>query len=106
LILLAIFVSSLITIYLLSFAQHISAVSKSYFHNIRDVRRIRNSIHQTTVCTIAISLIHSKIDYCNNSLLLNLPATQTNRLQLVLDSAARGSILSPKLLNFITLLLF
>jgi len=31
--------------------------------------------------TIATSLIHSKIDYCN-SFLLNLPATQTNRLQL------------------------
>jgi len=35
-----------------------------------------------SACTIATSLIHSKIDYCN-SLLLNLPATQTNRLQLV-----------------------
>jgi len=60
----------------MSFAQRISAVSKSCFHNIRDLRRIRNrpTIDQTTACTIAISLIHSKIDYCN-SLLLNLPAT-------------------------------
>jgi hypothetical protein len=40
-------------------------------------------------CTIATSLVHSKIDY-RNSLLLNLPATQTNRLQLVLNSAARA----------------
>jgi len=46
-------------------------------------------IDQTTTFTIATSLIHSKIDYCN-SLLLNLPATQTNRLQLVLYSAARA----------------
>jgi len=42
-----------------------------------------------TACTIATSLIHSKIDYCN-SLLLNLPATQTNHLQLVLNAAARA----------------
>jgi len=53
-----------------------------------------------TACTIATSLIHSKIDYCN-SILLNLPANQTNRLQLVLNSADRAVI---KNLNFITLL--
>jgi hypothetical protein len=68
----------------LTFSQHISAISKSCFLNIRDLRRIRSTIDQTTACTIATSLVHSKIDYCN-SLLLNLPATQTNRLQLVLN---------------------
>jgi exonuclease III len=79
----------------LTFSQHISAISKSCFLNIRDLRRIRNTIDQTTACTIATSLIHSKIDYCN-SLLLNLPATQTNRLQLVLNSAARAVTKTPK----------
>ena len=73
----------------------ISAISKSCFLNIRDLRRIRNTIDQTTACTIATSLVHSKIDYCN-SLLLNLPATQTNRLQLVLNSAARAVTKTPK----------
>jgi len=73
----------------LPFAQHISAISKSCFHNIRDLRRIRDTIDQTTAYTIATSLIHSKINYCN-SLLLNLPTTQTNRLRLVLNSAARA----------------
>jgi hypothetical protein len=67
----------------LTFSQHISAVSKSCFYHIRDLRRIRNTIDQPTACTIATSLIHSKLDYCN-SLLLNLPSTQTKRLQLVL----------------------
>jgi len=79
----------------LSFAQLISSISKSCFYNIRDLRRIRNTIDQTTACTIATSLIHCKIDYCN-SLLLNLPATQTNRLQLVLNSAARAVTKTPK----------
>jgi len=46
----------------LSFAQHTSSISKSCFLNIRDLRRIRNTIDQTTACTIATSLIHSKID--------------------------------------------
>lgn len=80
----------------LSFSQHISSVSKSCFYHIRDLRRIRNTIDQTTACTIATSLVHSKIDYCN-SLLLNLPSTQLNRLQLVLNAAARAVTKTPKL---------
>jgi len=80
---------------LLAFAQHISSVSKSCVHNIRD--RIHNIIDQTTACTIATSFIHCKIDYCK-SFLLNLPATQTN-LQLVLNSAAHDVIKTPKFLH-------
>jgi len=83
----------------LSFAKHISAVSKLCFLKIRDLRRIR---HQTTACTIATSLIHSKIDDCN-SLLLSLSDTQPNRIKL---SSTLLLVLSPKLLNFIPLLLF
>jgi hypothetical protein len=79
----------------LTFSQHISAVSKSCFYHIRDLRRIRNTIDHTTACTIATSLIHSKLDYCN-SLLLNLPSTQTKRLQLVLNAAARAVTKTPK----------
>ena len=80
----------------LTFSQHISAVSKSCFYHIRDLRRIRNTIDHTTACTIATSLIHSKLDYCN-SLLLNLPSTQTKRLQLVLNADARVVTQTPKL---------
>jgi len=52
---------------------------------------------------IATSLIHFKIDYCN-SLLLNLPATQTNRLQLVLNSDARAVTKTPKFHHVTTIL--
>jgi len=51
----------------LSFAQYISAISKSCFPNIRDLRCIRNNIDQTTAGTIANSLIHSKIDSSTQS---------------------------------------
>jgi len=61
-----------------------------------DLRRISNTINQITACTIATSLIHSKTDYCN-SLLLNQPATQTNRLQLEINSAAHFVTKTPKL---------
>jgi hypothetical protein len=72
-----------------SFSEHISAISKSCFNYIRDLRHLRNSIDQTAVCTIATALVRSKFDYCN-SLLLNLPSSSTNRLQLILHSAAHA----------------
>ena len=43
---------------------------------------------------IATFLIHSKLDY-SNSLLLNLPSTQTKHLQLVLNAAARAVTKTP-----------
>ena len=73
----------------LSLSDHISSVSKSCFSHIRDLRRIRPILDLNTANTIATALIHSKLDYCN-SLFLNLPAHQLNRLQLILNSAARA----------------
>ena len=79
----------------LTFSNHMSAVSKSCLYHIRDLRRIRNTIDRTTACTIATSLIHYKLDYCNSPL-LNLPAAQTNRLQHVPNSAASSVTKTPK----------
>jgi len=73
----------------LSFAEHISAISKSCLYCIRDLKRLRNSIDHSTARIIATALIHNKLDYCN-SLLLNLPMSQLNHLQFVLNSAARA----------------
>jgi len=83
----------------LSFAQHITAVSKSCFHNILDRRRIRSTNDQTTACTIATSLIHYNIDY-SNSLLLHQLLHNQNVFNLSLTLL---QVLSPKLLNFTTL---
>jgi hypothetical protein len=41
----------------LSFSEHISAISKSCLHHIRDFKRIRNSLDHTTVCIIATAQI-------------------------------------------------
>lgn len=55
---------------------------------MRDLRRLRNSMDQTRACTIAVVLVHSKLDYYN-SLLLSFPPSSKNRLQLLLNSVAR-----------------
>jgi len=72
LILLVILLSSLIQICHL---RNISPLFLNHASSFRDLRRIRNTIDQTTTCTIATSLIHSKIDYCNS---LNQSTCYTN----------------------------
>ena len=72
----------------LSFNAQITALSKSCFYHIRDLRRIRDTLDFTTACTIATSLVHSKLDYCN-SLYHNLPAYQLDRLQSIQNCLAR-----------------
>ena len=79
----------------LSMSNHISAISKTCFSSIRDLRRIRNTLDSSTAKTIATSLIHSKVDYCN-SLFLNLPKCELDRLQLILNSTARAVSKTPK----------
>jgi len=71
-----------------SFAQRISSISKSCFLIIRDLRQFVILLIKILPTPLLLLSFIPKIDYCN-FLLLNLPATQTNRLQLVLNSAAR-----------------
>ena len=62
--------------------------------SIRDLRRIRSTLDFATDRTIATSLIHTKVNYWN-SLFLNLPRSQLDRLQLILNSAARAVSRTP-----------
>ena len=52
-------------------------------------------LDSTTACTIATSIVHSKLDYCN-SLYYNLSKSQITRLQLIQNSLARAVVKSPK----------
>jgi len=51
-----------------------------------------------TLTTIAASIVHSKLDYCN-SLYYNLPKSQLNRLQQIHNCLARTVVKAPKSSN-------
>ena len=59
------------------------------FYNIRDLRRIRSTLDFDTARTIATSLVHSKLDYCN------LPVMQINKLQLIQNSLSKAVTNTP-----------
>ena len=73
----------------LSFHEHITKISQACFFHIRDLRRVRPYLTLATVTTIGAALMQSKLDYCN-SLLLNLPGCEIDRLQFVQNSLARA----------------
>ena len=78
----------------LTFSDQISALSKSCYSHIRQLRCIRPYLDLKTASTIATSIVHSKLDYCN-SLNFNLPMSQINRLLLIQNSLA-GVVKAPK----------
>ena len=79
----------------LTLSDQISALSKSCYSHIRQLRCIRSYLDLKTASTIATSIVHSKLDYCN-SIYFNLPKSQINRLQLIPNSLARVVVKTPK----------
>src|SRR6218665_1709422 len=81
----------------LSFSDHITQISRSCFMHrpIRDLRRIRPMLDLKTASTIATSIVHAKLDYCN-SFFLNIDLTQINRLQAIQNALARAVTKTPK----------
>ena len=64
----------------LTFTDNILSLCTSCYSHIREFRCIRPYLDSKTASTIAASIVHSKLDYCN-SLYYNLPKSQINRLQ-------------------------
>ena len=60
--------------------------------HIRQLRCIRPYLDSSTDCTIATSIVHSKLDYCN----YKLPKSQLSRLQHIQNSLARTFMKAPK----------
>ena len=62
-----------------TFSDQITALSKACYYHIRQLRCIKSYLDSSTACTIATSIVHSKLDYCN-SLYYKLPKSQLSRL--------------------------
>ena len=74
----------------LSLSNQISALSRNCFLKTSDLRRVRPFLDLKTAQTIATSIVHSKLDYCN-SLYFALPVKQLNRIQLKIQFNSKFS---------------
>jgi len=89
----------------LSFSDQISALSKSCYHHIHALRCIRPYLNLHTAKTIATSIGHSKLDYCN-SLYYGLTKYQINRLWHIQNALARTVVKAPKFQHITPILKF
>ncbi|XP_058013047.1 uncharacterized protein LOC131185023 [Ahaetulla prasina] len=85
----------------LSFDDHVAAVSRRAFHQVRLVRQLRPFLDRDALCTVTHALVMSRLDYCN-ALYMGLPLKCTRRLQLVQNAAARVVVVAPLPSIFLT----
>jgi len=79
----------------LTFSDQITALSKACYYHIRHLHCIRPYLDSSTAYTIATSIVHSKLDYCN-SLYYKHPKSQLSHLQQIQNSLARTVVKAPK----------
>ena len=79
----------------MDFRAHISHVVKVCRYHIRRAWNIRRFINEEAAKRIMLATVACRLDYCN-SLLVNLPKKDIERLQKVQNAAARFISLTPK----------
>ena len=72
----------------LSLEKHVSAVSATCFFHLRLIRRVRQSLDVGSAKTLVQAFVTSRVDYCN-AVLAESPRVITDKLQRVMNSAAR-----------------
>ena len=72
----------------LSMSTHISRLCSSAFFHLHNISRIRKFLSPVETKSLVHAFVTSRFDYCN-SLLYGLPASQLNKVQRVLNTAAR-----------------
>jgi len=72
----------------MSMRTHVTAVVRACFAALRQIRSVRRSLSRHALLILVCALIVSKVDYCN-SVLADIPGQLQDRLQSVLNAAAR-----------------
>ena len=72
----------------LSVDRHVSRVCAGCFYRLCQLRRTRQSLDSDSLATLIYAVVNSRMDYCN-TVLAGAPRTVTDKLQRVLNAAAR-----------------
>ena len=78
--------------------EQIGSICRSGFYHLRQIRGIRRSLSDVAARSSVQAFIMSKVDYCNSAL-LGLSATMVDRVQYLMNAAARSILRLPKFLH-------
>ena len=79
----------------LNLESHINSVCRSAYFHLKNIRTVRNMLTDDAYSQLIHALVTVRIDYCN-SLLCGLPDQSLNKLQRILNTAARIFCRIPK----------
>ena len=79
----------------LTMSLHVGNTCRSGFYHLRQLRLIRRHLTDETAATLVDAFVLTRIDYCN-AVLVGTTKQQLNRLQMVLNTAARLLLRIPK----------
>ena len=79
----------------LEMSSHLSKQCASAFYHLHNISRIRKFLNTDTTKALVDTFVTSRVDYCN-SLLYSLPASHLNKVQRVLNAAARLVFRAPR----------
>jgi len=88
----------------LGLEKHVSNVSATRFCHLRQLRHNRHSLSTASLTTLVCAFVTSQTDYCN-VVFVGAPKTVTNKLQQVLNVAARVVCGMRKFNHYLTLIL-
>jgi len=72
----------------LSLDLHVCRICTGCYYRLRQLRRLRRSLDSDWLATLVYTVVNSGIDYCN-TVFAGAPRTVTDKLQRVLNAAAR-----------------
>ena len=72
----------------LSLDHHVSCICAGCYYRLRQLHHIRQSLDSDSMATLVYAVVNSRIDYCN-AVLAGAPRTVIDKLQRVLNAAAR-----------------
>jgi len=67
---------------------HVSRIYTGFYYRLHQLWRLRRSLDSDSLATLVYTVVNSRIDYCN-TVLAGAPRTVTDKLQHVLNVAAR-----------------
>jgi len=87
----------------LSFDQHVNNVCRACYYHIRALRHVRDSLPDDVAKTVAVSIVTSRLDYCN-ALYCGMSSSNFDKLQRVQNTLARVILKQHKFVHVTPLL--